>query len=226
MQTTRSIDELREAIGGAGRCALVPTMGNLHDGHMALVRHAREAVASGAYASIDDFIRMALCRMDDDGRIEVDEQASDDFTEPRGGELSRLWHNAQDLQVVIDGEGVFLSVSPSATRLLGWTPEEMVGRSLFEFIRTDKKARYAEKHQNPLHCNSVSFGMFWQLASNLSTSYAMTQTAGLPPSWPSHALDCLGSSIWKKQTCAVGGEANGVVPGETIVSRFFSCIRC
>ncbi len=47
MQVTRRIDELRAAIGGAGRCALIPTMGNLHDGHLALVRRARDAVRSG-----------------------------------------------------------------------------------------------------------------------------------------------------------------------------------
>ncbi|WP_237481229.1 PAS domain-containing protein [Lichenibacterium dinghuense] len=55
----------------------------------------------------------------------------------RSAELDRVWQNAQDLQVVIDADGVFLTVSPSATRLLGWAPEEMVGRSLFAFIHTD-----------------------------------------------------------------------------------------
>lgn len=48
-------------------------------------------------------------------------------------DLDRVWRNAQDLQVVIDADGVFQAVSPSATRLLGWAPEEMIGRSLFTF---------------------------------------------------------------------------------------------
>ncbi len=55
----------------------------------------------------------------------------------RSAELARVWHNAQDLQVVIDADGVFRAVSPSATRLLGWSPEEMVGQDLFAFTHPD-----------------------------------------------------------------------------------------
>ncbi|WP_342162152.1 PAS domain-containing protein [Methylobacterium sp. SD21] len=55
----------------------------------------------------------------------------------RTQERDRVWRNAQDLQFVIDGEGVLLAVSPSATRLLGWAPEEMVGRPLFAFTHPD-----------------------------------------------------------------------------------------
>ncbi len=43
MQIVHDLDTLRRALAGAGRTAFVPTMGNLHEGHLSLVRMARAA---------------------------------------------------------------------------------------------------------------------------------------------------------------------------------------
>ena len=54
--------------------------------------------------------------------------------EQRTQERDRLWRNTQDVQVVIDGQGVFQAVNPAFSSILGWSAEEAVGRKIFDFI--------------------------------------------------------------------------------------------
>lgn len=49
----------------------------------------------------------------------------------------RLWSLSQDLMLVCDLNGLIRSVNPTATRLLGWLENEMLGRALAEFVHPD-----------------------------------------------------------------------------------------
>jgi len=55
-------------------------------------------------------------------------------------ERDRLWRNTQDIQVVIDGQGIFKEVNPAFTAVLGWTAEDVTGRPVFDFVVPDDEA--------------------------------------------------------------------------------------
>ena len=57
----------------------------------------------------------------------------------RTHERNRLWQNSQDLLSVVDTNGVFREASPGWTSILGWTPEEIIGRAHLDFIHPDDR---------------------------------------------------------------------------------------
>ena len=52
-------------------------------------------------------------------------------------ERRRIFEASQDLILVTDPKGVLVQVSPSSETILGYAPEEMIGRSAIEFINAD-----------------------------------------------------------------------------------------
>jgi PAS domain S-box-containing protein len=60
--------------------------------------------------------------------------------ELRTRERDRAWRNSQDLQAILDVSGVFLSANDRWSDVLGWRPDDIVGRSLFDFIHEDDLA--------------------------------------------------------------------------------------
>ena len=52
-------------------------------------------------------------------------------------ERRRIFETSQDLILVTDTKGTFVQVSPSSMTILGYRPEEMIGRSAVEFIHPD-----------------------------------------------------------------------------------------
>ena len=50
---------------------------------------------------------------------------------------NRLWTISRDLLLVCTFDGIVTAVNPTATRLLGWSEDEMVGHQLAEFVHPD-----------------------------------------------------------------------------------------
>lgn len=58
----------------------------------------------------------------------------------RTQERDRLWRNTQDVQLVVDGQGVLQAVNPPFTAILGWSSDDVRGRNVFDFILPDEEA--------------------------------------------------------------------------------------
>nr|WP_249403200.1 PAS domain-containing sensor histidine kinase [Sphingomonas sp. CFBP 8765] len=58
----------------------------------------------------------------------------------RTQERDRLWRNTQDVQLICDTLGMLKAVNPAFTRILGWTPDDVIGRNVFDFIIPDEEA--------------------------------------------------------------------------------------
>jgi PAS domain S-box-containing protein len=72
----------------------------------------------------------------------------------QSAERDRLWQTSQDLLVVIDADGVFRAANPAWTSVLGWSPEEVVGKTHLEFVhpedRIDSQGALVHALRSPL----------------------------------------------------------------------------
>jgi PAS domain S-box-containing protein len=59
----------------------------------------------------------------------------------RTRERDRIWNVSQDLQMVTDFEGRILSANPAWTPILGWSPEELVGKTTTWLEHPEDQAR-------------------------------------------------------------------------------------
>jgi len=60
-------------------------------------------------------------------------------------DLDRIWALSQEIMLTCDFTGVIDAVNPSATRLLGWSEDEMIGRTIAEFLHPEDLRRTAEE---------------------------------------------------------------------------------
>ncbi len=66
--------------------------------------------------------------------------------EERTTERDLMWDTAPDLMLIIDFDGIFRRVNPAWTRLLGYTPQELVGRHVNEFVMAEDHADTVEAY--------------------------------------------------------------------------------
>jgi PAS domain S-box-containing protein len=104
-------------------------------------------------------------RRDDEGLLDlatlVADRAAGAFAQARSVEeerrrSDRIWTNARDLMVVVDGDGVYQSVSPAWTRILGHQVDDVVGRRMQDFVVPEDTAASYRTLDDILHGPQVT----------------------------------------------------------------------
>ena len=58
-------------------------------------------------------------------------------------ERDQAWKNSRDLQAIVGADGIIVAANEAWTTLLGWHPDEVVGRSHLDFSHPEDKPRHA-----------------------------------------------------------------------------------
>jgi len=59
----------------------------------------------------------------------------------QAAERDRLWQTSQDLLVVVDPDGIFKAANPAWTSVLGWRPDEVIGKNHLTFVHPEDRPR-------------------------------------------------------------------------------------
>jgi PAS domain S-box-containing protein len=84
--------------------------------------------------------RRAVGRLEAEQTLRESAAALERQVAARTAERDRLWRNSRDILLVMDTNGIALAASPAATRILGWTPDDILGRPVIEKIHPDDHA--------------------------------------------------------------------------------------
>jgi len=68
--------------------------------------------------------------------------------EERTQERNRVWRNSRDLIAVVNKDGIFESVSPACIAILGYEPEEFIGRGYVDFLWPEDRERTRIGHDS------------------------------------------------------------------------------
>jgi PAS domain S-box-containing protein len=111
-----------------------------------------------------------------------------DRVEAEAQERDRLWKLSQDLLIVTDSDGTILNANPAWTDTLGWTPDDLIGktgewlihpddreRSLEELIKL-RSGQPAPQFENRIRCRDGSYRwLSWRAMSDRSSVYAIAR---------------------------------------------------
>jgi PAS domain S-box-containing protein len=81
-------------------------------------------------------------------RLQTVNTSLENLVVERTADRNALWLLSQDMMLRCTFEGVMIAVNPAWTEVLGWTEEELIGATLFDFVHPDDLAYTREGAQD------------------------------------------------------------------------------
>ncbi len=97
-------------------------------------------IGLGVFLSIFIFIALHTFAYSRDRALKLADKMSADVRVSEAYFRALIAH-AQDVITILSASGVILFESPSAERILGYTPEELTGKNIFDYMHPDDKAK-------------------------------------------------------------------------------------
>ena len=94
----------------------------------------------GLFREVAERVRAAIDRARAEDRLRELNETLERRVAEASADLDRVWSNASDIFVVIDGSGAFRRVNPATSAILGWTEADIIGRNVFDFVHPDDVA--------------------------------------------------------------------------------------
>jgi PAS domain S-box-containing protein len=115
-------------------------------------RHAREWPAEDLsfIREVADRTQAAIERRKAEEALAALAETLERQVEERTRERDRTWQNSQDLLAIVDDQGIFRAVNPAWTTILGWAPDEMIGRHHVAFSHPDDQPSSDQAHRHAL----------------------------------------------------------------------------
>ncbi len=85
-------------------------------------------------ARVEGALRLAELRRETNAALRAANEELEQRVAERTVERDRVWRNSRDLLVVLGMDGVFRSVNPAWTAILGHAPDEVVGHRFHDFV--------------------------------------------------------------------------------------------
>ncbi|HLZ66626.1 MAG TPA: PAS domain S-box protein, partial [Aliidongia sp.] len=97
---------------------------------------------------VADRTHAAIQRGRAEGRLRALATSLERQVAERTADRNRLWQLSTDIMLVARFDGIMIAVNPAWTRVLGWTEQELIGRSLFDLIHPDDAEKTKQNARN------------------------------------------------------------------------------